>query len=112
MNIQLGSPYRLKVQINTDLGNPVTGGTYAVILKRDSDTQYWDGASWGGTLVSGITLSHDVDGYGSWYATIPGTAFTEEGQYTAIFDSLTPNITDSFDLNVIRMAEQWSATAE
>jgi hypothetical protein len=110
MNIQIATPYRLKVQINNDFGNPITGGTFAVMLKRNADDLYWDGDSWEAAVVSGLDLTHDA--FGSWYSIIPGTAFTEEGQYTAIFDSATPNITDSFDLNVTRMAEQWSSHAE
>lgn len=111
MNIELGAGYRVKVQINNDFGNPITAGSFSLILKRNSDAYYWDenGPSWGDTLVSGLALTHDM--YGSWYSDIDGDAFLTEGQYTVFFDSPSPNITDSFDLNVIRMADQWSATA-
>jgi len=110
MDIQLGSAYRLKVQINTAFGSPVTGGDYAVMLKRNNDDKYWDGDSWEDAAASGLTLTHDA--YGSWYSIVPGTAFTELGQYTAIFDSASPDITDSFDLNVVRKASQWSVRGE
>ena len=111
MNIQLGEPYRIKIQINNQYGNPITTGNFSAVLKRNADNYYWDetAIAWQDTLISGLVLTHDM--YGSWYNDIDGDAFLNEGQYTVFFDSLTPNITDSFDLNVIRMADQWSVTA-
>lgn len=112
MNIELGAGYRIKVQINNDYGNPVTTGSFSLILKRNSDGYYWneDAAEWQATLISGLDLSHDI--YGCWYNDVASDAFLNEGQYTVFFDSASPNITDSFDLNVMRLAEQWSVTAE